>query len=30
LPLANTSVFAVPRSMARSEEKRLNKDLRFI
>src|SRR6202521_4313694 len=27
LPCANTSVFAVPRSMARSEEKRLNTDL---
>src|SRR5579864_8098719 len=27
LPLANTSVFAVPRSMARSEERRLKTDL---
>src|SRR6266478_2863611 len=30
LPLANTSVFAVPRSMARSDEKRLNRERRFI
>src|SRR5689334_9007204 len=30
LPFAYTSVFAVPRSMARSEEKRLNKDRKFI
>src|ERR1700687_390692 len=29
LPAENTSVFAVPRSIARSEEKRLNTDLRL-
>src|SRR5467141_1980923 len=29
-PLANTSVFAVPRSMARSDEKRLNRERRFM
>ena len=30
LPLANTSVLAVPRSMARSEEMRLKTDLKFM
>ena len=30
LPFAYTSVFAVPRSMARSEEKRLNNERSFI
>src|SRR5215471_14143671 len=30
LPFAYTSVFAVPRSIARSEEKRLNNERRFI
>src|SRR5450755_3427719 len=30
LPLAKTRVFAVPRSMARSDEKRLNKERRFM
>ena len=30
LPFAKTSVFAVPRSMARSEEKRLKSERRFI
>jgi uncharacterized membrane protein len=30
LPLAKTSVLAVPRSIARSEENRLNKERKFI
>ena len=30
LPLANTSVLAVPRSMARSEENKLKRERRFI
>src|ERR1700691_3545269 len=30
LPLANTKVFAVPKSMARSDENRLNRERRFI
>src|SRR5580693_8434700 len=30
LPLANTSVLAVPRSMARSDEKRLKSERKFI
>jgi hypothetical protein len=29
LPCENTSVFAVPRSMARSDENKLNTDLMF-
>src|SRR5580704_15965406 len=30
LPLAKTSVFAVPRSMARSDEKRLKRERKFM
>jgi hypothetical protein len=30
LPLTKTSVLAVPRSMARSDEKRLNRERRFM
>jgi uncharacterized membrane protein len=30
LPLAKTSVLAVPRSIARSDENRLNKERKFI